>query len=366
MTLQVFDPDITSVSPAGSCLLKMLRAASKRWPIRTFAARTELTGTGITNIAIPTPRRPVLLQSVIFTLLSLFRYAFAKRTAGVIISTQGGFPFCDISYAHCCHKLFLTSYRSHIGGGPFTRSARLLTHAWHMAMERIAFQHAKTIVCPSQGLAREIQLAYPALVQGKIRLLPNPVDVTAFTPPAPRSQSAEFVFTFCALGNFAWKGLGLILEALAMGVNAKLVVIGGGPGEIADFKRLAKTDVQFTGMQTDIRPYLWASDAFVFPSVYETFPLVCLQAAAAGLPLIVTRLNGVEELMAGADCGWTVERSAPALFAAMQSAVADRQATAAKGKAAHQQAKNYDEPAFQNRWLTLLSEPVITVTERRP
>jgi UDP-glucose:(heptosyl)LPS alpha-1,3-glucosyltransferase len=356
VTLQVFDPDITSISPAGSCLLKMLRAASERWPVRTFAARTELSGAGITNMSIPAPRRPVLLQAILFTLLSLARYAFAKKIPGVIISTQGGFPFCDISYAHCCHKLFLTSYRSYVGGSPLTRSARLLTHAWHMAMERIAFQHAKTIVCPSEGLARELQLAYPAMVQGKIQLLPNPVDVPSFTPPAPRKQNAQFVFAFCALGNFAWKGLGLILQALAMGVNAKLLVIGGGAAEIAEFKRLAKTDVQFTGLQTDIRPYLWDSDAFVFPSVYETFPLVCLQAAAAGLPLIVTRLNGVEELMRGADCGWTVERTAPALFAAMQAAAGDRNATLAKGQAARRQAKHFDAPAFEQRWLAIIDQ----------
>jgi glycosyltransferase involved in cell wall biosynthesis len=206
-------------------------------------------------------------------------------------------------------------------------------------------------------LARELEMAYPGLVRGKIRVLPNPVDVAAFTRPADREEKAEFVFAFCALGNFAWKGLGLVLEALAMGVNAKLVVIGGSAGEISEFRRLAKTEVEFVGMQTDIRPYLWEADAFVFPSVYEAFPLVCLQAAAAGLPLIVTRLNGVEELMAGADCGWTVERSAPAILAAMQAAVGDREATAAKGRAAREQAGQYDEPAFQRRWLTLLSKP---------
>jgi len=59
-----------------------------------------------------------------------------------------------------------------------------------------------------------------------------------------------------------------------------------------------------------VRPFLWGADAFVFPSAYEIFPLVSLQAAAAGLPLIVTPLYGVEEFMRDGETGFVVERSA--------------------------------------------------------
>lgn len=55
----------------------------------------------------------------------------------------------------------------------------------------------------------------------------------------------------------------------------------------------------FAGWQQDIRPYLAASDIFVFPSYREGFPNVVLQAGAMGLPSIVTDINGSSEIIRG-------------------------------------------------------------------
>jgi UDP-glucose:(heptosyl)LPS alpha-1,3-glucosyltransferase len=112
----------------------------------------------------------------------------------------------------------------------------------------------------------------------------------------------------------------------------------------------------FVGLQSDIRPYLWASDVFILPSAYEGLPLVCLQAAAAGLPLISTRINGVENFLSdGVNC-WFVERTAPSIAAAINSAAADPAACLAKGTAAQARADDYDEQIFQARWIHLLEE----------
>jgi UDP-glucose:(heptosyl)LPS alpha-1,3-glucosyltransferase len=53
-----------------------------------------------------------------------------------------------------------------------------------------------------------------------------------------------------------------------------------------------------------------AADAFVFPTAYEAFPLVALEAAASGLPLLVTAVNGVEDLLEDGRNGWVVTRDA--------------------------------------------------------
>jgi glycosyltransferase involved in cell wall biosynthesis len=53
--------------------------------------------------------------------------------------------------------------------------------------------------------------------------------------------------------------------------------------------------IRFVGFQNDIRPFLAASDALVFPSYREGFPNVVLQAGAMGLPSIVTDINGCNE-----------------------------------------------------------------------
>jgi glycosyltransferase involved in cell wall biosynthesis len=67
--------------------------------------------------------------------------------------------------------------------------------------------------------------------------------------------------------------------------------------------------VKFVGMQSDVRPYLWSSDVFVFPSLYETFSLVTYEAAASGLPIVVSQLYGVEDLLVDGDNGFLIETS---------------------------------------------------------
>lgn len=55
--------------------------------------------------------------------------------------------------------------------------------------------------------------------------------------------------------------------------------------------------IHHVGFQSDIRPYLAVSDIFVFPSYREGFPNVVLQAAAMGLPSIVSNINGSNEII---------------------------------------------------------------------
>jgi len=360
ITLSAFDPSITSSSPAGSCLLKLLRAARAKYQLELFVARTDMQpDDGIIIHKMPVPAKPVFLESILFTVMSVL-FSGRKRNR-IIISTQGGFPFCDISYAHNCHKLFLTQYRAQITGGFLKRTARLINYAWSTAMEAIAFRHASVIVAPSEGLARELRAEYGPAIAAKLRIIANPVDCAAFQPPGPKQQESSFTFAFCALGNFEWKGLGLVLEALASGIAARVNVIGGTPSEIELFRKRADSlgvseKVSFLGLHKDIRPYLWSSDAFVFPSVHETFPLVCLQAAAAGLPLIATNLNGLERLLQHGVTGWRVERTVESVSEAMNAALADKIRTAEMGQQAQAAARQYDLPAFQKNWLDLLAK----------
>ena len=65
--------------------------------------------------------------------------------------------------------------------------------------------------------------------------------------------------------------------------------------------------IHHLGFQSDIRPYLAMSDVFVFPSYREGFPNVVLQAAAMGLPSIVSNINGCNEIISDGDNGLIVK-----------------------------------------------------------
>ena len=61
--------------------------------------------------------------------------------------------------------------------------------------------------------------------------------------------------------------------------------------------------VFYAGLQKDVRPYLMAADALVFPSYREGFPNVPMEAGAMELPCIVTNINGCNEIIINGENG---------------------------------------------------------------
>jgi glycosyltransferase involved in cell wall biosynthesis len=373
--LIVFDENLIPTSPVGSCLLKVVQDIAGQFPLHIFYNRLDWNkGEIAERTHVPLPGGPVILRSILFTLFSAITYSFeVGRRPSFRIAAQGVFPFCQISYAQFCHRIFLRDHRANIGGSPLRLVARYMIHIWGALTEKMAFRRAKTIVVPSEGLAYELQTAYPELVAGKLTIIPNPVDTVRFRKPDdfaadPRRldlgcTAKDLLLCFCALGNFERKGLRYAIEALAeLGASkARLVVVGGSPGEVREYEKISSEAkvgprVRFVGMQRDIRPYLWASDAFLFPSSYEAFPLVCLQAAAAGLPLIACRVYGVDEFMIDGKTGWIVERNAKAIAFAIAQAVHNRTEVQAMGRAARARAEEYGEEAFCANWRALLEK----------
>ncbi len=76
--------------------------------------------------------------------------------------------------------------------------------------------------------------------------------------------------------------------------------------------------IDAVGAQNDVRPWLAASDVFVFPSYREGFPNVVIEAGAMGLPSIVSDINGSNEIILPGENGIIVPpRNVDALYNAM-------------------------------------------------
>ena len=83
-------------------------------------------------------------------------------------------------------------------------------------------------------------------------------------------------------------------------------------------------NIDFAGYQTDVRPFLAASDVLVLPSYREGFPNVVLQAGAMGLPVIVTDVNGSDEAIEQGVNGFIIPKyNTDALYNAMLAMVDD-------------------------------------------
>jgi glycosyltransferase involved in cell wall biosynthesis len=83
--------------------------------------------------------------------------------------------------------------------------------------------------------------------------------------------------------------------------DAEFLIAGDGPrrDELEALARRLGIDrrVRFLGHCEDVPDLLASSDLFVLPSRSEAFPNAVLEAMAAGLPVIATRVGGIVELI---------------------------------------------------------------------
>jgi glycosyltransferase involved in cell wall biosynthesis len=101
------------------------------------------------------------------------------------------------------------------------------------------------------------------------------------------------------------KGLDLLLEACAARREWVCTAVGDGPArpELEAMARRRGLEVFFAGMQADMTPWLSAADVVALPSRSEAYPMVLLEAAAHGRPVIATDVGGVSEIVENRKSG---------------------------------------------------------------
>ncbi len=166
-------------------------------------------------------------------------------------------------------------------------------------------------ISPSADVA-EWLASYGAVAE-KLLVFPNAIDVGPFAhPTSPLSKTdiglAEDSFALCYVGRVAHeKNVGLLLDAFTRAADSDrklaLVLVGDGPARAECERRAADAGiasrVRFLGMTPyeQVPGVLAACDAFVTASVSEMYPLVVVEACAAGLPVVGIRSPGVGEIV---------------------------------------------------------------------
>lgn len=91
--------------------------------------------------------------------------------------------------------------------------------------------------------------------------------------------------------------------------HTRLALIGGGPAENALRKHFEGLPVKFAGYMTGTKlASAYASaDLFVFPSAFESFGLVILEAMACGTPVISSRVGGAQDMIDEDVSGYTFD-----------------------------------------------------------
>jgi len=368
----VVDLSVSQTSPAGSCVLSELVELSKLYTVHLISSEADETVKKYAILHhISAPKKPLLLWYMVFSSKVKSKIEKLRRELGpitIIQTTQGQFIKSTISYPHFCHKAYLNTYWKLTHTKGIQRVLRKWNHLYQARMEKMTFYNSKVVVAPSHGLKRELISFYPEL-EKKIRVVANPVETAHFKKPHSFDRSdfraglnvyeKEIVVAFVALGDFARKGLLKLFQSLQQksiqNIPIKIIVIGGNPKEIRTYKGkgvemgLAEK-IRFVGFQKDIRPFLWASDIFALPSLYEVFPLACIQAAAAGLPLLVSRLHGVEEYLVDEGNGWLVERNEIAIAKVLKKIVGHEYNLEEMGACAQNSIEKYNHGSFRIKW----------------
>jgi glycosyltransferase involved in cell wall biosynthesis len=179
---------------------------------------------------------------------------------------------------------------------------------------------------------------------GKTRTIFNGIDLEKFVPAYSEvidRSPAEFVWI--AVGRLsAQKDLPTLLEAFTHLRNGRLVIVGGGELGDALHAQVRQLDltlsVDFMGWQPDTAKLYRKADGFVLSSEWEGYGLVVAEAMASGLPVVVTKSGGPEEIVGlDAQAGFVVpikspDRLSEAMNRVMRMSPADRVRMGLRGR----------------------------------
>jgi glycosyltransferase involved in cell wall biosynthesis len=208
---------------------------------------------------------------------------------------------------------------------------------------RITARLADAVIAPSRATALELARDYGCAVAA---VIPNGVLAPGgdAAPGAARSIDAELTVLY--VGRLRTrKAVAVLLEAMsALGrrrPDLRLVIAGDGEQGAALRRRAAQPDLQgrveFLGSLPRATIAEWYRRAAVLclPSTYEGFPVTIVEAMAAGLPVVATRVAGVPEAVEEGRTGLLVPpEEDEALAAALEALLEDIDLRRRMGRAA--------------------------------
>jgi L-malate glycosyltransferase len=180
-----------------------------------------------------------------------------------------------------------------------------------------AFRFCDRVVCNSQAAAGRLSQA--GVPDRKLVVIVNGLPREAFLPAVSALAHAEGTVRvgMIARMNVLYKNQAGFLRAAAQVhkrcAQAEFILVGDGAFR-SEFEASAKklglaSRVRFLGERKDIPAVLAALDLLVVPSVSESLPNVILEAMAAGVPVVASRVGGVPEVIEHEKTGLLVPPS---------------------------------------------------------
>jgi phosphatidylinositol alpha-1,6-mannosyltransferase len=224
---------------------------------------------------------------------------------------------------------------------------------------RAAWRGARVVIAKCE---REAQMIRAVDAGVNIALIPNGVDVDAFA--AATIPDAGALRVLCVARLIERKGQHHLIQAIKrlteQGIDVTLELVGTGDAQAANeaqARALGIADrVHFAGYvpREDIAQHYAAAHVFALASYNEGMSVATLEAMAAGLPVVVTRTGGTEELVVEGVNGLTFDwADVETLTAHLRRLAQDRALARALGAAARARARDLSWDGVAQSYLRL-------------
>ncbi len=211
-------------------------------------------------------------------------------------------------------------------GGTLVYAPGTLAGSFYRWLERFMSARTDLFLFESNFAAAEFSRTI-IRPRGRVRVVCNGVGAGEFAPLAVAPDASDVVF----VGELRMlKGLDVLLKALAIlkraGRMVRATLAGEGP-DAQQFKDLSERleladQIRFVG-HVPAREAFAMGRIVVMPSRAESLPYVVLEAAAACVPIIATRVGGIPEIFGPQSLRLVVPDDAAALADALAGALAD-------------------------------------------
>ncbi|MDD3466662.1 MAG: glycosyltransferase family 4 protein [Campylobacterales bacterium] len=239
-------------------------------------------------------------------ILSFAYFACKQKRDDELLFSLERLPCADVYRAgDGVHRAWLDTRLSH-GESKVAIFANPL-QAVYLWLERQTFQNSRKIIANSNFVKNDI-IRYCDISPSKIEVVYNGVAANTLDGAVCK----EAICSECGISpdkkiilfvgsGFARKGVAEFLELVSrLGRDDYAVLIVGKEKKMSAYQRKAKelgVNAIFTGARKDADKFYAASDIFLFPTRYEPFSNVCLEAMAGGCAVITTAQNGASEAL---------------------------------------------------------------------
>jgi len=187
--------------------------------------------------------------------------------------------------------------------------------------DRLLYKPYRHVVCISAGVETSMIDWLPE-IEGKLMTINNGIDIDEFRETQQPDQNTECPVIISVGRLQRMKNYQAAIEACALikDLNFEYHILGDGPEKPAlrkliEEKYLANR-VKLMGFQPNVSTHLYRSNIFLMSSCWEGFGLAVVEAMACGLPVVVSDVSGVREIVGqGQKGGFLVNPQDPVCIA---------------------------------------------------